>query len=124
MSILSAAALVVAARAGSVLPLLSDGQFCALIQRNASAMSAQSFPQAKFGVVKADCHARRVKAEIEVALKGEEFDSYVDRFVTAARNGVCNLTDPTTKAFTDRGWKFDYTFVGTDGRVVPHLLTC
>lgn len=124
MPMLSAAALLVAAQTSSALPLLSDREFCALLQRKVPAMSGQSIPPAKFGTVRANCVARRVEAKIDVALNGTQLDDFVNRFVAAAKSGVCNLNDPTMKAFADRGWKFEYIFTGSDRRVVPYLLTC
>ena len=83
-----------------------------------------STPPARIAPPVADCAAKRIRADIKVSLSGAAFDNYVANFMGASRSGVCNLSDPTMRAFADRGWKFAYKFQDEGGHIKDVVLDC
>ncbi|MBU7579635.1 MAG: hypothetical protein KAF27_04085 [Porphyrobacter sp.] len=109
---------------GSVLAQMSDEQFCDVFRRNVGGLQQPPTYPVTAAAMSVDCAAKKLRANMKADLSGPPLDVYVNRFLGAARAGVCNLSDPTMAAFHKRGWKFAYKFEGSDGSVQEHVLTC
>ena len=124
MIVLIAANLALAQAGGSVLHLFTEPEFCAIMQRNIAAQPVQDHPPIRVSGMVADCRAKRVRAAVHIAQVGQQYTATKDSFVAVARSGVCNLSDPTMRAFHQRGWKFAYRFSSSDGQTGDVTLTC
>jgi hypothetical protein len=116
-------AILMLAQGGSVLPLLNDRDLCRIMTRNVAAYAGQTLGVVVVETARANCPARRIEVSFRMAATERNPAGYMDAFMNQARGGVCG-TDPTMRAFNDRGWKFEYTFILPDESKDVRTLTC
>lgn len=109
---------------GSAIAVVSDAQLCSSIESKVAAFAASIVWPITAVTSTSDCPARLIHAAYTLSLSGDEFESYVTRFVAISRTGVCNPEDAAMTALAARGWRFAYRFTATDGTVRDEVLTC
>lgn len=119
-----ASLLLLASAQGHVFDNFNDAELCGVIRRNVESTQAPLNAPITSNRLAADCASKQIRSNMKIALDGQAFDNYVVNFVGVARSGVCNMSDPTMKAFASRGWRFAYRFESTQGTVEERLLTC
>lgn len=116
-------AILMLAHGSSVLPLLDDRDLCRIMTRNVAAYAGQTLGVVVVETARANCPAKRIQVSFRMAASERNPSGYMDAFMNQARGGVCSA-NPTMRAFNDRGWKFEYTFILPDESNVVRTLTC